>query len=48
MQTKLRLEMNIEKLKQQHTRELEDKEEDLEEMRTKTQKKVSIKKEACK
>ncbi|XP_025090259.1 unconventional myosin-XVIIIa-like isoform X3 [Pomacea canaliculata] len=39
-QTKLRLEMNIEKLKQQHTRELEDKEEDLEEMRTKTQKKL--------
>ncbi len=39
-QTKLRLEMAQEKLRQTHTRELEEKEQELEEMRASTQKKV--------
>ncbi|XP_070204311.1 unconventional myosin-XVIIIa-like isoform X2 [Littorina saxatilis] len=39
-QTKLRLEMNMEKLKKQHSQELEEKEEELEDMRTRTQKKL--------
>ncbi|XP_055861175.1 unconventional myosin-XVIIIa-like isoform X2 [Biomphalaria glabrata] len=39
-QAKLRLEMNIEKSKQQQVKELEEKEEEIEEMRYKTQKKL--------
>ncbi|KAL3858074.1 hypothetical protein ACJMK2_012688 [Sinanodonta woodiana] len=39
-QTKLRLEMNYEKLKQQQQKELEEKEEEMEEMRFSTQKKL--------
>ncbi|XP_041350261.1 unconventional myosin-XVIIIa-like isoform X3 [Gigantopelta aegis] len=39
-QAKLRLEMNVEKSKQQHSKELEEKEEELEELRFKMQKKV--------
>ncbi|KAL8610894.1 hypothetical protein ACOMHN_056749 [Nucella lapillus] len=39
-QTKLRLEMNMEKTKKQHQSEIEEKEEELEDMRTKTQKKL--------
>lgn len=34
--------MNIEKSKQQHQKELEEKDEEIEEMRYKTQKKVSV------
>ena len=40
VQTKLRLEMNMEKMKKQHNTDLEEKEEELEDMRTRTQKKV--------
>lgn len=40
MQTKLRLEMEGEKTRQQHLRELEDKDNEVEEMRAATQKKV--------
>ncbi|KAH9524269.1 Unconventional myosin-XVIIIa [Bulinus truncatus] len=39
-QAKLRLEMNVEKSKQQHAKELEEKDEEMEEMRYKTQKKL--------
>ncbi|KAL5016328.1 hypothetical protein ScPMuIL_005917 [Solemya velum] len=39
-QTKLRLEMNIEKSRQHNLKELEEKEEELEEMRSSTQKKL--------
>lgn len=39
-QTKIRLEMNYERLRQQHQKELEDKDEEMEEMRCSTQKKV--------
>ncbi|XP_076453173.1 unconventional myosin-XVIIIa-like [Babylonia areolata] len=39
-QTKLRLEMNMEKMKKQHQTDIEEKEEELEDMRTKTQKKL--------
>ena len=42
-QTKLRLEMNMEKMKKQHSSELEEKEEELEDMRIKMQKKVPAK-----
>ena len=40
LQAKLRLEMATEKLRQQNAKELEEKEEELEEMRANTQKKV--------
>ncbi|XP_012936920.1 unconventional myosin-XVIIIa [Aplysia californica] len=39
-QAKLRLEMNLEKSKQQHVKDLEEKDEEMEEMRYKTQKKL--------
>lgn len=39
-QTKLRLEMNLQNLRQQHIKEMEEKDEDLEELRYSTQKKL--------
>ena len=40
IQAKLRLEMTAEKTRQQHSKELEEKEQELEDMRYSTQKKV--------
>lgn len=42
LQIKIRLEMNIERVKQQYNKELEEKEEEMEEFRYFMQKKVSL------
>ncbi len=41
LQTKLRLEMNAEKTRQQHNRDIEEKETEMEEVRAAAQKRVS-------
>ena len=40
LQTKIRLEMNLEKARQQHIKDTEEKEQEMEELRYSTQKKV--------